>query len=225
MNKPTIVTMYNEVIKSFYKNKDPQKSLEMSKYMKNKFPYLGIPKPARVLLQKEFFKEEKKKNKIDWNLVFDLYGKKEREFQYLAIDYLIALKSILIKEDIKHIEKLIVTKSWWDTVDALDSLVGVLLAKYPKLIAKIDEYIKSDNIWLKRISIDCQLAFKENTNTEILSRAILGNLGTKEFFINKAIGWSLREYSKTNQKWVQDFIDKHKDKMDKLSVREASKYL
>ncbi len=217
--------MYNKLIKSFYKNKNPQKSLEMSKYMKNKFPYLGIPKPTRVLLQKEFFKEEKKKNKIDWNLVFDLYDKEEREFQYLAIDYLIALKSILIKEDIKHVEKLIVTKSWWDTVDALDSLVGVLLAKYPKLIAKIDEYIKSDNIWLKRISIDCQLAFKENTNTEILSRAILGNLGTKEFFINKAIGWSLREYSKTNQKWVRDFIDKHKDKMDKLSVREASKYL
>jgi len=101
----------------------------------------------------------------------------------------------------------------------------VLLAKYPKLIAKIDEYIKSDNIWLKRAAIDCQLAFKENTNTEILSRAILGNLGTKEFFINKAIGWNLREYSKTNQKWMRDFIDKHRDKMDKLSVMEASKYL
>jgi len=221
----TIQNLYNELIKSFYKNRDSKKSFDMSKYMKDKFPYLGIPKPARALLQKEFLKEEKKKNKIDWNLVFDLYNKEEREFQYLAIDYLIALKSALVKEDIRHIEKLIVTKSWWDTVDALDSLIGILLAKYPKLIAKIDEYIKSDNIWLKRVSIDCQLAFKENTNTEILSRAILGNLGTKEFFINKAIGWSLREYSKTNQKWVRDFIDKHRDRMDKLSVREGAKYL
>ena len=54
---------------------------------------------------------------------------------------------------------------------------------------------------------------------------LVNNFGSSEFFINKAIGWSLRDYSKTNQDWVKNFVETHKDKMDKLSIREASKYL
>jgi len=216
---------YTELIREFEKAGNKEQAAKMSAYMQNKFPFLGIPKPARTLIQKDFLKAEKKKKKIDWDFVFDLYKKEEREFQYLAIDYLLALQTNLTKKDIEFIEKLIVTKSWWDTVDALDQLVGLLIIKYPELITKIDTYANGDNIWLKRAAIDCQLTFKEKTNTELLSKAILSNLGSKEFFINKAIGWSLREYSKTNKKWVRNFITKHKDKMDKLSIREASKYL
>ena len=47
----------------------------------------------------------------------------------------------------------------------------------------------------------------------------------QSFFINKAIGWALRDYSKTNPKWVRDFIEKNKDKMAKLSIKEGSKYI
>ena len=216
---------YTELIKEFEKSGNKEQAAKMAAYMQNKFPFLGLPKPVRALIQKDFLKAEKKKNKIDWNFVFDLYKKEEREFQYLAIDYLIALRSNLIKKDLKFIEKLIVTKSWWDTVDALDMLVGLLITKYPELITKIDAYSGSNNIWLKRTLIDCQLTFKEKTDTELLARAILSNLGSGEFFINKAIGWSLREYAKTNKKWVRNFIAKHRDKMAKLSIREAGKYL
>lgn len=67
--------------------------------------------------------------------------------------------------------------------------------------------------------------WKERTNTELLEKILVNNFGSSEFFINKAIGWSLRDYSKTNQDWVRNFVETHKDKMDKLSIREASKYL
>ena len=66
---------------------------------------------------------------------------------------------------------------------------------------------------------------KEKTNTELLSEIIENNLNGTEFFINKAIGWALRDYSKTNPDWVTDFIEKNKDKMSKLSIKEASKYI
>lgn len=84
---------------------------------------------------------------------------------------------------------------------------------------------KEKDFWLRRIAIDYQLNRKEKTNKELLEKIIVNNLGSREFFINKAIGWSLREYSKTNPFWVKEFINKYKDKLDKLSIREASKYI
>jgi 3-methyladenine DNA glycosylase AlkD len=83
----------------------------------------------------------------------------------------------------------------------------------------------SDNLWLRRVAINYQRKLKEKTNTELLEKIICNNLGTKEFFINKAIGWSLREYSKVNPDWVREFLRKYESKLAKLSIREASKYL
>ena len=86
------------------------------------------------------------------------------------------------------------------------------------------EWSTDEDFWVRRIAIDHQLCRKERTNTELLEKILVNNFGSSEFFINKAIGWSLRDYSKTNQDWVRNFVETHKDKMDKLSIREASKY-
>ena len=56
-------------------------------------------------------------------------------------------------------------------------------------------------------------------------KILVNNFGSDEFFINKAIGWALRDYSKTNPERVREFINKYKDKMSSLSVRKASKYI
>lgn len=107
--------------------------------------------------------------------------------------------SLLTPGDTDALEKLITTKSWWDAVDVIDAYVGDLCLRYPELKETvISKWMVSQNIWLKRVSIDFQLRFKDKTDTNILSRAILTNTGTREFFVNKAIGWSLREYSKIN---------------------------
>ena len=87
------------------------------------------------------------------------------------------------------------------------------------------KWSKDEDFWVRRIAIDHQLCRKEKTNTELLEKIIVNNFGSNEFFINKAIGWSLRDYSKTNPKWVKEFVEKYKDKMDKLSIKEASKYI
>ena len=83
----------------------------------------------------------------------------------------------------------------------------------------------SDNLWLRRVAINYQRKLKEKTDTELLEQIICNNLGTNEFFINKAIGWILREYSKVNPDWVRKFLQKYESRLAKLSIREASKYL
>lgn len=87
------------------------------------------------------------------------------------------------------------------------------------------EWSLDDDFWVRRVAIDHQLCRKEKTNTELLEKILVNNFGSDEFFINKAIGWSLRDYSKTNPEWVRAFVEKHADRMSKLSVKEAGKYI
>jgi 3-methyladenine DNA glycosylase AlkD len=213
-----------DIFEIFYQNTNKENAEPMSLYMRSLFPFLGLKKPERVALSKDFLRSRKDDTEVDWEFISKCYEKEEREFQYLAIDYLEKVRDLLIPSDIIKIEELITTKSWWDTVDAINRLVGYLAKKYPQLKEdNITEWVDSDNIWLNRISIIFQLKFKEETDTEFLIRAILTNSYKGEFFIDKAIGWALREYSKTNREWVKDFIENNP--LSKLSVREGSKYL
>lgn len=158
------------LIKSFYDHKNQEQAIRMSAYMKENFLFLGIQKPQRAELQKEFIKQAKKQKKIDWDFIFTLWDLPEREYQYLVIDYLIALKDVLQMSDIDRIKLLIISKSWWDSVDSLaTSIIGILCAKYPELVqSHILRWAESDNIWLARVAILFQLKYKVNTDTELL---------------------------------------------------------
>ncbi len=214
-----------DIIDIFKENRNEENAVYMKKYMKDKFDFLGIKSSKRKELQKEFFKDIDKKSPIDKTLVNNLWSENYREYQYLAIDYLIKKKKKLAKEDILFIKELITNKSWWDSVDLIAShLLGEICKLYPELV---DEYIidwsKDENLWIRRSTILYQLKYKENVDTNILERVIRNNKEDNDFFIRKAIGWMLREYSKTNKEWVNVFISK--SELSKLSIKEASKYL
>ncbi|WP_040193684.1 DNA alkylation repair protein [Clostridium culturomicium] len=214
-----------DIINEFLNNKNEENAKGMKAYLKDNFEFLGVKTPLRKQVSKEFLKEKSKENFIDEALVRELWANEYREMQYIAIDYLIKQKKKLQREHITLIKDLIVTKSWWDSVDLIAShLAGELGRKYPELI---EEYFlpwsESENMWLRRTAILYQLKYKENTNTDFLKQVIKVTLHQEEFFIRKAIGWSLREYSKFNQEWVREFIANNK--LSKLSEKEASKYL
>ncbi len=206
-----------------FKNEDD--AIAMSSYMRNKFKFLGIKSPKRKEIFKQIFENFKNNKEIDKEFVVKFFNKDYREFQYIAIDYLIKMKKYFLKEDIYFIKDLIITKSWWDTVDLIASnLLGEICKKYPSLIdEQIVFWINDENMWLRRSSIIFQLRYKENTNLEILQKSIESNIDDDEFFIQKAIGWALREYSKTDYKWVLNFINNHN--LSKLSKRETEKYI
>ena len=216
---------FNKLYEEMIQHKNEEQAQKMSKYMLNKFEYIGIKTPERREIFKNFFKEYKNEEKIDWEFVNKCWENKYREFQYIAADYLKNMKDKLTRDDIPKLKQLILKKSWWDTIDNLDMTIGALALKDSNVNKILLEWSINENIWLRRIAIDHQLLRKEKTNTELLEKVLENNLGQAEFFINKSIGWALRDYSKTNPEWVKNFIEKNKEKMAKLSIREASKYL
>ena len=216
---------FNKLYEEMIQHKNEEQARQMSKYMLNKFEYIGIKTPERRKIFKNFFKEYKNEEKIDWEFVNKCWENRYREFQYVAADYLKNMKDKLTIDDIPKLKQLILKKSWWDTIDNLDMTIGALALKDSNVNKILLEWSIDENIWLRRIAIDHQLLRKEKTNTELLEKILKNNLGQAEFFINKAIGWALRDYSKTNPEWVKNFIEKNKEKMAKLSIKEASKYL
>ena len=216
---------FNKLYEEMIQHKNEEQAQKMSKYMLNKFEYIGIKTPERRKIFKNFFSKYKNEEKIDWEFVNKCWENKYREFQYIAADYLKNMKDKLTIDDIPKLKQLVLEKSWWDTIDNLDMTIGALALKDSNVNKILLEWSLDENIWLRRIAIDHQLLRKEKTNTELLEKILKNNLGQAEFFINKAIGWALRDYSKTNPEWVKNFIEENKEKMAKLSIKEASKYL
>lgn len=145
--------------------------------------------------------------------------------QYFAWDYLIALEKYLQFEDLDKIRQFVEEKSWWDTIDSLSKPIGKLGLRDSRVDKVMLEWSRDSNFWLRRVAIEHQLLRKKNMNVKLLNTILENNLGQEEFFINKAIGWALRDYSKTDPTWVQDFIQTHQDELASLSIKEGSKYL
>ena len=203
---------------------NPDKAVEMAAYMKNRFDFLGIPTPLRRKLCKPLFKKAKPQA-LDWDFVESCWESPYREMQYIAMDYLNVVSKQLTPQDLPHIELLITRKSWWDSTDALDKVVGDIYLNFPEIRPQLIHWSQHDNIWLRRVAIDCQLSLKQQTDKALLSEVIQNNFGQSEFFINKAIGWALLEYGKTHPDWVKNFVLQYREKMAPLSVREALKRL
>ena len=209
----------------FLQNENSNKAKQMKKYLKDQFLFYGYQTPARRNLYAEDLKVEKKTKKIDWKLLDQAWSDPHREMQYFVCDYLIAMKRYLAFSDMDHIEKYVRTKSWWDTIDSLIKPIGYLGLRDERVNDLMLKWSKTDNIWIRRIAIEHQLLRKDQVNTELLAKIIKNNFDSDEFFINKAIGWALRDYSKTNPNWVKNFINKYSERLTPLSVKEGSKYL
>ena len=216
---------YSKIKQLFEQNRDEENAIKMSKYMRDLFKFYGIPTPVRKSLYKDLLKEEKAKKTIDWNFLDKCYEDDYREFQYLALDYIENMQKFLNYDDVPKLYKYIKSKQWWDTIDRFDRIVGNIAFKDGRINDLMLKWSKDEDFWLRRIAIDHQLGRKDKTNTKLLEQILLNNFESDEFFINKAIGWSLRDYSKTNPDWVKDFLSKYENKMDKVSLKEAYKYI
>ena len=214
-----------DLITDLEENRNEFLAESMSKYMQDKFRFLGVRGATRTEIYKKYFPDARKTKTIDWDFVESCWNKEEREFQYVVVYYLKAMQKFLKREDISKLKYLIVTKSWWDTVDLLAKVIGSLVIRIEGYDQIMLEWSKDSNIWLKRVAILYQLSLKDKVDKQVLDRILENNLGDNEFFINKAVGWALRDYSKYNPEWVREFIKKNKDNMANLSIREASKYI
>jgi len=210
----------------FLKNGNAKIALEQKAYMRNQFEYYGIRATERREIQKPFLVKAYLPTKNELELTIKtLWLKPQRDYQYFSQELAYKYVRQFKKEDINLIEFMIKHRSWWDTVDFIASkLLGKYFKMYPSEInSVIKKWLDSNNIWLQRSCLLFQLKYKEDLDADFLSYIICSLLGSKEFFINKAIGWILREYSKTNPGWVIQFA--RATDLNTLSRREALRLL
>lgn len=202
-----------------------EKAAGMKAYMRNQFDFLGIQTPERRTVSKANIKKTTLKHEAELEIIVtELWQLPEREYQYCAIELFAANKKIWTQKNITLIEYCITTKSWWDTVDFIATdWTAPYFKSFPEQINPITlRWNNSENFWLQRTSLLFQKSYKKNTDTNLLSSYILNLASSKEFFIQKAIGWILREYAKTDADWVRDFVNEHE--LAPLSKREAMKH-
>lgn len=210
----------------FEQHADPIQAEPMKKYMRDQFEYLGIKSPQFKVLMKDFLAANGMPPVRDLDVILrDLWALPQREFQYAAVGLLGRSEKELPASFTKTIEYLLVTKSWWDTVDTISGgTLGVHFRRFPDVRAKyLAKWRTSDNFWLRRACILFQLNYKKETDFDLLCEIICENLDSKEFFINKAIGWSLRQYARIDPKAVKRFVKA--TSLHPLSRREALKHI
>ncbi len=211
----------------FEQNANPAQAGPMKKYMRDQFDYLGIKSPQFKILFKQQIAEYGLPSVPELDgIVHALWDLPQREFQYMAVSLVGRLEKQLPTKFIKTLEYMITHKSWWDTVDSIaGGTVGVHFKRYPEVRETyLATWRASENFWLRRTTILFQLNYKQETDFDLLCDIICENLGSREFFINKAIGWSLRQYARVDPKAVKKFVNATKD-LNPLSRREAMKHL
>lgn len=220
-----------EIEKIYKSHADPERAKKMAAYMRNKFNFYGLHAGLRRELSKTYIREGKKAKSIDRTLLTDLFSNKYREINYFGLDLLKVQSHLLTIGDFENLVGLAQIRPWWDTIDNIDSIIGGLGHGDREFEEKILDLASNDNFWLRRIAIGHQRKYKYQTDTDLLAKIIKINLDIpakdkdEKFFIDKAIGWALREYSKTNSTWVGSFLHEESKALAPLTIREASKYM
>jgi 3-methyladenine DNA glycosylase AlkD len=224
--------LLDEITVAFEAARDPARAAPMRAYMKDHFAFLGIARPERDRLEKPLLQRLRRQplteSEVD-ELARAAWEREAREYQYFALSVLRRHGKHLGPCFMDTAHHLITHRSWWDTVDELAShLVGPLVRRHPELVATLDGWIAlpgPEAMWLRRTAILHQNRYGADTDQERLFRYCLHCAGETEFFIRKAIGWALRDHSRTAPAAVQRFVREHGERLSGLSRREALRHV
>lgn len=218
---------YVEQVKEcYYKNGSIIKAICMKHYMRDQFEFVGIPTPLRRKISSPFLRKDRLPLHTDLESILRTFWELEgREFQYFGQELAMKFVKEIPENFISTFEFMIVTKSWWDTIDGIaKKLIGPYMIRFPEeRDMLLEKWLSSENIWLQRTCLLFQLGYKENTDTDCLFRMIERLKNIEEFFIQKAIGWALREYSKANPDRVESYINR--TELSKLAFTEGMKVI
>ncbi|HEX5001664.1 MAG TPA: DNA alkylation repair protein [Bacteroidia bacterium] len=211
---------------SLKKKENTNKASSMKAYMRDQFEFYGIQAPERHQLFRLYFNNNALPSPEELSEIeTQLWALPQRDFQYFGVTLAMKFKRKWNQDSIQLFEWMALHKSWWDSVDLISNkLIGPWFLKYPEQIVPITSaWNQSENIWLNRMSLIFQLTYRAHTDKKLLEKYIMNLSNSDEFFIRKAIGWSLRQYSKYNPEWVVSFVQNNK--LKPLSVREALKII
>jgi 3-methyladenine DNA glycosylase AlkD len=209
---------------------DPERAPQMQAYMKSQLPYYGVAMPDVRRIARQVFRDRPPQSRAAWEAtvraLFDDATRREERYAALVLLGLPRHAAYLDADALPLLEHLVTVGAWWDIVDDVSHRVGdALLADRTRVEPVVRGWIRSDDLWLRRVAIICQLGHRDATDLDLLVDAITPALPERAFFLRKAIGWSLREYAKTDPDWVRRFVTGHAENLSGLSKREAMKHL
>lgn len=199
----------------------------MQAYMKTDQPFYGVKSKVRRSIFRAVRRRYPIGNRDEYrDVIFDLWHGVYREEMYLSLDVVEFTKPYRDVESWPIYVELMKTAPWWDTLDWIaGKIMSLLILDHRKLEQALIQWRVDENMWVRRASLLAHLKHKAATNTELLAETIEMLAHEEEFFIRKAIGWVLREYSKTDPDWVGAFVRSHEGALSPLSKREAMKYV
>lgn len=222
-----MIALVQEIQSALENAKDPNRVEQMEAYMKNHFSFIGVMSGPRKAVFQQFKPQlQLLSPEQSWEFVYECWVNPYREVHYLAIDQLLAsYKKNALSSDGQHFTFLLSNQTWWDSLDLIAThSVCHFARQFPSAFSELaQEWESSANFWLHRTLLIHQLKFKQQTNLELLQYYIHAFKWNKEFFIQKAIGWSLREVSKWNPDWVRQVVES--ENLLGLARREAMKYV
>lgn len=219
-----MATYAKELRELLLEHRNEKDARQMEKYMRDQFEFIGLRAPTMKALFKEYIaKKGLPKREELQEVIQELWSYPERELQMAALTILTQMKKQFLEDDIELLEEIIRQKPWWDTIDHIAKhLVGHYFQMYPEMKRPtLEKWLESEHLWLVRTCILFQLGYKKETDEKLLAEMVERSKHIKDFFIEKAIGWALREYAKTNPNFVKNYVGNHT--LPKLSVREAIK--
>ena len=207
---------------------DPALAPGQQAYMKSAMPFLGVRVPEVRRLVKSAARSHPPADVGDLEhsarRLWDEATYREERYAATALTGMrVAMGSLDVLDLLEHMA---VTGAWWDHVDEVAHRVGTVLAVHPDEVEPVvRRWIASDDLWLRRVAIICQLDRKADTDLALLTAAIDAASDSPEFFLRKAIGWALRQHSKVDPGWVRDFVAEREHVLSGLSRREALKHV
>lgn len=218
-----------EVRSALAAHADPERAAGQQRYMRSAMPFHGLTSPERRLVTRPVLAAHRLATREEWEAtVRRLWDEAtHREERYTAIELLRhhAYREWCDSGLAPLLEHLIMTGAWWDVVDATTPVVGEILRAEPGFASRLRAWSTSDDLWLRRASIIGQLDSKGRTDVELLQDCLDANLGDREFFIRKAIGWALRQHARVDPAWARTYVATRRTRLSPLSVREALKHL
>ncbi|MEM9464227.1 MAG: DNA alkylation repair protein [Actinomycetota bacterium] len=212
----------------FVASADPERAEPMASYMRDQFPFYGIGAKDRADILTTVFAERPPPPDEEGlgRLVDACLARPQREWHYAAVAVLRRHRRRLTGASWPAVHRIATTHAWWDTIDEVAKHVaGRIVKNVPPEVAVMDRWIGDDDMWVARIAILHQLAYKETTDVERLFAYCDRRADETDFFYRKAIGWALRQYAHTDPVAVQDYVDRRRDRLSPLSIREATKHL
>ena len=225
MTHPLVV----EVRAALARAADPVKAPQMQAYMRSAMPFRGVSAPAQRRLWRDIFPRHPLATAVEWRRVAlqlwrDAAWREER-YAAIALTDLRRYAGWRTRAALPMVEEMIVTGAWWDTVDVLAShhLGDILRADRTRMTPLLRRWARDRDMWKRRAAILSQIRFRGDTDLDLLYACIAPNVGDREFFIRKAIGWALRSYAWTDPREVKRYVREHEDELSPLSKREALK--